>query len=487
MNMLKHNRILLAFMLLVLAGFFSCQPGSRQPESPQLPKPKNIIYFISDGMGYNHLLATNYYEHGQAGAQAFQQEDWVYLPMATYSAIVRIENGDTIFANGYNPQRAWTDDEYVPTGFTGSAEGASAMSSGIKTYSAAIGIGPRGDTLTHISQAAKALGKSIGVVTSVPFNHATPAGFVAHVDSRHNYRGLAEYMLFNTQLDLIMGAGSPDFDNNGQPMEESNPRYFGTMELWQQLKANDGRTEFEIEGNTFRVTDANGDGQRDPWTLIQSREEFVNLASGATPQRVLGITQSYSTNHYGRDMAENETKPFTQPMNENVPTLAEMTRGALNMLSQNETGFFVMIEGGAIDWAGHDNRLGRMIEEQIDFNQAVQAAIEWVEQYSSWDETLIIVTSDHETGYLTGPDHPDPVKQDVINQGQGNLPLAKWNSDGHTNMLVPFYAKGPGAKVMKSFAGELDPVRGHFIQNTLPAQVIFLMWEKPDIKVHRLQ
>lgn len=471
---------------MLLSAISACQTDNSQTNNKenQLPAPKNVILFIGDGMGFNHVLATNYYVYGEANAEVYEQADWLKLAAATYPAVTRIRDNDTIYSDGYSPRLAWTDSEYLDAGYTGSAESATAISTGKKTFRTSIGIGLNGDTLVHASQAAKSLGKSIGVVTSVPFTHATPAGFVAHNQSRHNFGEIAMYMLFNTRLDLIMGAGSPDYSNNGEPAESSD-RYIGSREIWNQIKANDGRTEFMYNGETFRVQDANGDGQRDSWTFVESREDFIAMADGPVPSRVFGIPKAYSTLHYGRSNEEN-TLPFQQPLNENVPSLEELSRAALNVLSQNPEGFFVMIEGGAIDWAGHDNHLGRMIEEQIDFNKAVHAAVEWVEQHSSWDETLIIVTSDHETGYLTGPTHPDPVAGPVISRGKGELPEAMWNSDGHTNMLVPFYAKGAGAELFELFAGELDPVRGPFIQNNTIGQVLFLMWGKPEIQVHRL-
>lgn len=475
------------FLFLSLVGFASCQGVTEgaPADANRLPEPRNIILLIGDGMGFNHVLAANYYEHGQEGAQVYEQADWIRLASATYNSVTRISDGDTIYTGGYSAQDAWTNAEYLNRAATGSAESATAISTGIKTYSTAIGIGTRGDTLTHISQAAKTLGKSTGVVTSVPLSHATPAGFAAHNESRHNFGEIAAYLLFHTRLDVIMGAGNPDYNNDGQP-EQVSERYIGNRGFWEQLKANDGRTEFVVDGETLLVLDANGDGQRDPWTFIESREDFLSLADGPAPPRVLGVPRAYSTLHYGRS-GEEALLPFERPLNPEVPTLVEMTRAALNVLSNNPTGFFVMIEGGAIDWAGHDNHLGRMIEEQIDFNRTVEAVVDWVERYSSWEETLVIVTSDHETGYLTGPDHPDPVMAPVVSRGKGQLPDGVWHSDNHTNSLVPFYAKGPGAELFPLLAGEFDPVRGHYIQNSEIAQAVFLMWGKPGISSHRLR
>jgi alkaline phosphatase len=473
---------LLGFVMFFLQ---SCTLGAGEKEKPELEAPKNIIVFISDGMGHNHLKATNYYQYGQSPAQVFEQSDWTNFAMATYSSVVRVRDEDTIFSGGYNPQKASTDPEYLKLDYTDSGAAASALSSGKKTYNGSIGIGIYGDTLKHMSQAAKALGKAIGVVSSVPLSHATPAGFVAHNENRNNYAEIARYMFFHTQTDVIMAAGNPDFNDDGEPAE-MDPRYLGGKEVWEMLKANDNNTVFDTSEGTYRVQDADGDGEPDPWTVIQTREEFQQMSSGPQPSRVLGVPHTYATLQQGRTQVEGHTMPFETPMNEDVATLEEMTRAAINVLSQNPEGFFVMVEGGAVDWASHDNHSGRMIEEQIDFNKSVEAAIEWVETYSSWDETLIIVTADHECGYLTGPGDPDPLYPTVTNNGKGNLPGMKWHFGSHTNVLVPFFAKGPGTEYFKLMAGENDPIYGPFIQNTDIAKLVFMMWGKPELESYKL-
>lgn len=481
---MKQQISLLIISITFLFAAISCQTAP-EPAGNGLPKPKNIIFFVSDGMGYNHLLATNYFQYGEAGMQVFEQEDWVHLAQATHN-LGKVSGSDTIFTNGYAPRNAWEDKRYVMYDYTDSGAAATALSTGSKNLRSHLGIDIDGDTLTHVSQAAKALGKSIGVVSSVPYSHATPAGFVVHNSSRHNYGEIAKYMLFHTQLDVIMAPGHPFYDDNGERSEEPSYRYVGSEAVWEQIVSNEGLTEIADDENVYFVQDVDGNGVRDPWTFIDTREDFVALASGPAPRRVFGVPKVRSTLNQGRHRDEASDMPFETPLNENIPTLEEMTRASLNVLGQNNKGFFVMVEGGAVDWASHDNHLGRVIEEQIDFNNSVMAAVEWVEANSSWDETLIIVTSDHECGYLTGPNHPNPVNEPVVNRGQGNLPDAQWNYTSHTNMLVPFYAKGPGANLFNKFAGEKDPVLGPFLHNTDIANTIFLMWGKPEIEVHRL-
>jgi len=148
-----------------------------------------------------------------------------------------------------------------------------------------------------------------------------------------------------------------------------------------------------------------------------------------------------------------------------VPDLADLSLGALNVLSQkSDEGMFAMIEGGAIDWAGHANSLTTNVEETVDFTRAVDAVTGWVEQNSSWDETLLIVTADHETGYITG-DGSNPDWTVMIGE-QGELPLGVFNSGNHTNQLVPVYAIGAGSDAITARATGTDPVRGAYLDNT---------------------
>ena len=146
-----------------------------------------------------------------------------------------------------------------------------------------------------------------------------------------------------------------------------------------------------------------------------------------------------------------------------------------------------MVEGGAIDWASHSNQSGRMIEEEISFNQAVESAVNWVEKNSNWNETLIIVTGDHETGYLTGPgSNPEgnqsavskhEIWKPLINNGKGVQPGMEWHSEGHTNSLIPFFAKGTGSEKFNQRIKGTDPVRGDFIDESDIGQVLLSLYK----------
>ena len=108
------------------------------------------------------------------------------------------------------------------------------------------------------------------------------------------------------------------------------------------------------------------------------------------------------------------------------------------------------------------------------FNDAVNAVVAWVEKNSNWNETMLIVTADHETGLLWGEKPFIP----LVDNGKGNLPVMNFNSGDHSNSLIPFFAKGAGSELYRNFADEYDSVRGPFIQNSEIAQLIHLLWVK---------
>jgi alkaline phosphatase len=261
-------------------------------------------------------------------------------------------------------------------------------------------------------------------------------------------------------VDVVMGAGHPWYDADGHLRQKPNSYgYVGGKATWDALVAG-------TAGG-----DADGDGVADPWTLIQTRAEFQALMSGSTPERVLGTAQVYTTLQQGRS-GDAFADPYVVPRTETVPTLTEMTLAALNILDNDPDGLYLMVEGGAIDGAAGSHQSGRMIEEAIEFERTVEAVTDWVQENSNWGETLLVVTGDHETGYLWGPGS-NPTWQPIANNGTGNLPGMQWNSTGHTNSLMVLSAKGDAARLFRSYADLFDPVRGAYIDNTDLAKVVF--------------
>lgn len=423
-------------------------------------QPKNVIILIGDGMGFNHAEAGSLYRYGRPKGQPY----WKMIPLAAQTHSLNNEGG-------YAPQKAHSDFDYVKQGATDSAAAASALSTGHKTRNGLIGVSEDGRRLTHIMEDAERMGKSTGVVTTVYFAHATPAGFIAHNPSRNNYAEIAREMIWESGADLIMGAGHPWYDGDGNRVGGLEPDPFetpltygrvGGLESWRDLQ------------NGIPARDADGDGSPDPWNLVTTREEIRALAQNETPGRVLGVLPAHGTlqaNRGGDAMAG----PFEVPLNQTSPTMTELMEAALHALSRDPDGFVLMAEGGAIDWASHANQPGRMIEEQIDFDRAAEYAIEWIEKHSGWDETLLIVTADHETGYLTGMGS-DPLMLPLTNRGPGAAPGMEWHSGSHTNQLVPLFVKGPGAAAIAGEAVGVDERFGPYVDNTAPARILRAAW-----------
>jgi alkaline phosphatase len=159
------------------------------------------------------------------------------------------------------------------------------------------------------------------------------------------------------------------------------------------------------------------------------------------------------------------TAPGDDPPIDGVPTLETLTRVALNALDDDPDGFFLHVEGGAVDWAMHDCQMGRTIEEMIDFKRSVAAVVEWVEQRDAWDETLVIVTSDHDH-LLWGPDSDKVPFEPLESNGKGQMPSYRWLAGDHTNQLVPVFAHGVGSEQLPEHADENDPFYGAYIDQT---------------------
>lgn len=415
--------------------------------------PKNIIIMISDGCGYNHIETANLYRYGKIKSPVYEQLP-VSLAMSTYLA-----------GGQYDPNQAWQSFGYFKEGATDSAAAATAMSTGIKTYSGAIGVDSQKKRISNIVERCEELKMSTGVITSVQFSHATPAGFVAHNKNRGNYAEIAREMINQSACEVIMGCGHPLYDEDGKSKFIDKYDYVGGKDTFNAV----------LEGSSGG--DCDGDDVNDPWTLIQSRQDFQKLSSGQTPKRVLGVAQVHTTLQQARS-GSNNAEPFKVKMIETVPTLSEMASAAINVLDNDPNGFFLMIEGGAIDWASHANQSGRVIEEQISFQEAIETVLEWVAKNSNWNDTLLIVTSDHETGYLTGPDSGKTTWNALVNNGAENQPGFEWHSGGHTNQLVPFFAKGNSAELFNERAVNTDSVRGRYIDNTDIANTIFTLLQQ---------
>ncbi|PTD97867.1 alkaline phosphatase [Pseudothauera lacus] len=438
---------------------------------------KNVILFISDGASWGTWDMASYYQYGELGMQSYDQFDvklgMTTMPMNTSS---RPTYNDTQMIS-YDPARAWDTTpvagsyggwqsyfagyDYIKRDYTDSAAAGTALATGEKTFNNAIDYNNFGEALPYITQTAKAAGMSTGVVSSVPFSHATPATFGAQNINRNNYGAISYDMIYNQDLDLIMGGGNPLYDSNGNLRSSPNYTYVSST-AWNVLNSSDS-----------------------PRTLITSKEDFEALAAGTlqVDGPLIGVPEVYDTLQYSRNagvMGADASTPSGVATIDSVPTLVDMTMGAINYLSQGDNGFFMMVEGGAVDWAAHATNTARIIEEQIDFNLSVDAAVNWVNTYSNWDETLIIVLTDHGNAMPMGPDSDTIAFQPIQNNGQGVLPGVKWHYATHTNENTLFFAHGAGADLFYDHVvGVDDGLRdilafndGRYIDNTAPFQVM---------------
>lgn len=411
----RLSGILTCMMLFLLTCGNACATGS--PD-----RMKNLILMIGDGMGFAHLEAAGY-RTARGYNPPFACFD-VEAALSTYAA-----------GGSYDPARATDVDDLLDKP-TDSAAAATALATGYKTGRKVIGMAPdakgRLVAVENLLEAAENQGKATGVVTSVPISHATPAGFVAHNPLRKNYQAIAAQMLRESAVDLIAGAGHPDFDDDGRPRRLfPDYDYLGGEELWQELKA--GRAG----------GDADGDGRPDPWTLVDDRERIRGLANGPTPKRLLMLAPAGSTLQQKRSGDENAAAGDV-PLTASEPTLAELTAAALNALDDDPDGLVLMVEGGAIDWASHAGQRGRMIEELDDFAAAVAVVQNWITAHGGWEHNLLVITADHETGGL---------KESGFTTGH------------HSNDLVPLLARGAGAVELESLATRRDPRHGRYLDN----------------------
>jgi alkaline phosphatase len=260
---------------------------------------------------------------------------------------------------------------------TDSGAGGTAIATGQRTKNGYIGADSSGKALKTILEIAEDNGMHTGLVSTSSITHATPASFIAHNASRNNYEDIASDFL-KTDIEVFIGGGKNNFNQRKDKRD-----------LVEELKA-----------KGYQVTDTITD--------------LKNIKSG----KLAGFT---SKGH----------NPSILKGRGDMLSLA--TDKAISILNQGPKGFFLMVEGSQIDWAGHDNDSERIVYETIDFDKAVGIALEFAKKDKN---TLVIVTADHETGGL------------ALNGGNlknGTVKLAYTSTD-HTGVMVPVFAYGPGAE-----------------------------------------
>ena len=243
--------------------------------------------------------------------------------------------------------RALMDTASASSLVTDSAAASSAWGGGHRVKNGALNVGTDGTMYKPIFQKLKEAGKSVGCVTTCPITHATPAGFCVSKKSRGDQSVIAELYL-PLHFDVMMGGGT---------------QYFS-----QETRA-DGKDLFSVFAE-------------EGYTVVRTKQE-MNASTVDKP--LLGVFHTDGL-PYSVDQKEDEK------LLETVPSLAELTKRAIDQLSKNPNGFALQVEGGKVDWASHANDTGAVLYDQIAFDEAVGVAIAFAEQR---DDTLVIVTTDH--------------------------------------------------------------------------------------------
>jgi alkaline phosphatase len=357
---------------------------------------------------------------------------------------------------------------------TDSASAATAMSAGVKTYNAAIAVDNDKSEVKTVLEAAKEKGKATGLVATSEITHATPASFGAHDENRKNMNSIAddyynELIKGKHKIDVLLGGGKSNFVRPDVNLAKA----------------------FEKDGYSY-VTDKN--------QMLKDKNE-----------QILGLFAS-----------EGLPKMIDRPSE--TPSLADMTSSAIQRLNKDKDGFFLMVEGSQVDWAGHDNDIVGAMSEMEDFEKAYKAAMEFAKKDK---HTLVVATADHSTGgfsigakgiynwygepikaakrtpdfmadaIVKGADVEKTLKQyinqNVVKLTDGEIKTVTeaaksknvtnvdnaieaifdnrtntaWTTGGHTGEDVPVYAYGP---YKERFAGQVD--------NTDQAKIIFDLLKK---------
>lgn len=427
------RRSALIVLILIAAVSSGCPEDDRHGKAAPPRRARHVILFIGDGMPLASEVATSRYLYGTDSGLSFHRfpehravSTWdvsAYNAYASYfsAALYDESNFDPLI--GYDPALGgllpWPLDltgnmTYLTGAATDSASAATALATGFKTDSGNISWlrdDPAGGGLTTIAEMMRARGGAIGVVSTVPFSHATPAAFVSHNVDRGNYSEIAEEIINVTKPEVVIGGGHPDWS--------------GGYITSGQLDVLRTSTEYTL------VERASGqDG---------GANLFYAAATLPPGKKLFGLFGGSGGSFEAPVPRDNPGHPgfIIEPEN---PSLAEAAQAALMVLAGDTGGFFLMVEAGDIDWANHANNFNGMIGATWQLEEAVAAVVAYIEMPGDdlrWDNTLVIITADHATGGLRlNPDLP---------LGKGELPAGgeySYATGGHTNELVSLYARG---------------------------------------------
>ena len=293
-------------------------------------------------------------------------------------------------------------DRNMPHAVTDSASSATSITAGIKTYNNAINVTGNGKQVEPIGRMLqRERDFAVGLVTSVPISHATPAAGYANNVSRNDYQDLSRDMVGLPSVshrdkplegaDVVLGGGwgeMADADKKQGSNYVPGNKYLPEADI-EKLKVENGG-KYIVAQRTA--------GKSGAEVLAQAGEEaveegkglfgFFGVKGGHLPFRTADGNFDPTLDVTGREI-------YTEADVSENPTLADMTRQALRVLGQDKDGFWLMVEAGDVDWANHANNLDNSIGAVLSGDAAFQEIVTWVEKSSSWEDAVIIITGDH--------------------------------------------------------------------------------------------
>ena len=334
--------------------------------------------------------------------------------------------GQTPWARNVDGQYLIGKNRQRPHPYTDSASAAASLTCGIKTYNDAINVDFQGRPVEPIGQHLQKRGYAIGVVTSVPISHATPACAYANNVHRDDYQDLTRDLLGLSSVahksqplpgvDVLFGGGfginAKEDKGQGDNFVAGN-KYLTAADLETIDVARGGKYVVAQRTSGTRGSDVLAAGVRSAVEKNQRLLGFFGAVGGHLPFRTAdgNYDPTVSSDSGGSKSAETYSPADIQ---EN-PTLADMTRSALAVLEHDPDGFWLMIESGDVDWANHANNIDNSIGATLSGDDAFRAVAYWAERNNRWKDTAVIVTADH--GHYLVLDKPELLVPQSVSAG----------------------------------------------------------------------
>ena len=443
------------------------------------------------------------------------RDGFVFDPSLTYVNWDSTKGGETPWDADYYQDRGKTsagfNPEYIKGDYPDSANTASTLYGGTKTYNGAISVDIGEHGFESILMEAQSLGKSGGVVTSVPVNHATPAAAAANVNSRNKYQessnagkfgvdghpleltdNIIDEYLFDSQPQIVLGGGNPAGGDSYVKPALLTSLLDGTYRASQQAV-----TGTDSAGKPIITQTPSGPTiKEEGWTVIGRPDNYTGDKAAKTGLQLLeDAVASFNpeTDHlmgiYGAkgqggnlpwrtadsDYSATGTGAYSNNSNINAsnaaltgdalaaelkanPTVAQLAGQALKALGKDKDGFWLMVEVGDIDWAAHADNMDLMLGTLHDMDDVVNTVTSWVKTNGGWENNQVIVTADHDHYLTLLPNFPKEIAESILASKAGNNEQTTGVNKGYDTTLTPTLTNGSTPEWK---AGDAEKV-GHF-------------------------